>query len=649
MPHRHLNITLIFLAATWLMVASFYFWEDWQIDPAAGQEILSITGYSPTIPVLTPGSTGFTLQVNTSLGSDCKHGDQGQTYEQMSNQFNGDGTLIHTAEISNLVSGPTYHYYVRCQTGAQTTEELDLSYRVIPAIDYDFPRLTNTFYGDINNDNLDELSRYDLLAITTFYQKAAQQNKIKTIREYNSEITILPYLLIRDTHKDLTDPSLIDYPLKEQIFENNWFLYQPYTTIVGDIDEYATSIQVTDINKLDLDLEGADINNYIAVEDEYMEVTDIVGDTLTVVRGHQSDAVSHTDGDQIRAHIILWLGLHPALNLSTDWNLAVPEFVETTLIPSGLWDGVYYDAVAENLYSRGFDTDIDNDGIADDDETKLLHKAGIGTLFNQTRNISSDIYIVGNGYYTFYQYGNGIEYETFTGLDGSNWSAHMIGYLEWQESGLDPHIDIINMKCNNSGNDTLCQQEYQKMRYGLTSTLIGDGFYLFDGGGTGHNKLYWFDEYSVDLATGIPTTPTAENDFVGKGYLGQPSGDYSILANGVYRRNFANGVVLVNPTESEQDVELGETLRRIQGVQDTNVNIGGEVSIVTIASEDGIVLLSQICDEDWQCTEWSECIDSQRSRTCTDQNECGTVENQPVGTQACDSNSPADIYDLFLD
>ena len=44
---------------------------------------------------------------------------------------------------------------------------------------------------------------------------------------------------------------------------------------------------------------------------------------------------------------------------------------------------------------------------------------------------------------------------------------------------------------------------------------------------------------------------------------------------------------------------------------------------------------SQICVEDWDCSGWSECVDSQQTRTCTDLKSCGTIENKPSETQTC--------------
>jgi hypothetical protein len=41
------------------------------------------------------------------------------------------------------------------------------------------------------------------------------------------------------------------------------------------------------------------------------------------------------------------------------------------------------------------------------------------------------------------------------------------------------------------------------------------------------------------------------------------------------------------------------------------------------------------CVEKWVCTDWSACVDGLQTRTCTDENSCGTEEDKPLETQPC--------------
>ena len=42
-----------------------------------------------------------------------------------------------------------------------------------------------------------------------------------------------------------------------------------------------------------------------------------------------------------------------------------------------------------------------------------------------------------------------------------------------------------------------------------------------------------------------------------------------------------------------------------------------------------------ICTENWYCSEWSDCIDGQQIKDCTDLNNCGTIVDKPAVEQSC--------------
>lgn len=43
------------------------------------------------------------------------------------------------------------------------------------------------------------------------------------------------------------------------------------------------------------------------------------------------------------------------------------------------------------------------------------------------------------------------------------------------------------------------------------------------------------------------------------------------------------------------------------------------------------------CMENWLCDEWSECVNGIQTRTCTDQNNCSTTTNKPLESQSCEA------------
>jgi len=43
------------------------------------------------------------------------------------------------------------------------------------------------------------------------------------------------------------------------------------------------------------------------------------------------------------------------------------------------------------------------------------------------------------------------------------------------------------------------------------------------------------------------------------------------------------------------------------------------------------------CKENWTCTDWEECIDGIEKRTCSDENKCGTKKNKPIENRTCEA------------
>jgi hypothetical protein len=78
------------------------------------------------------------------------------------------------------------------------------------------------------------------------------------------------------------------------------------------------------------------------------------------------------------------------------------------------------------------------------------------------------------------------------------------------------------------------------------------------------------------------------------GYLGYPRNPPQTKAwsNGVYRREFDKGLVLVNPKgNGTRTVNVGSSWKRIAGGQDPKHNNGQSTSSVTLREQDGIILL----------------------------------------------------------
>jgi hypothetical protein len=118
--------------------------------------------------------------------------------------------------------------------------------------------------------------------------------------------------------------------------------------------------------------------------------------------------------------------------------------------------------------------------------------------------------------------------------------------------------------------------DYQSFRYGFSSTLMDDGYYQFHSIAGSGGDWPWFDEYNYQHKFGAATSapPT------------------TAWQKGVYRRDFANGIALVNPKgNGAQTVTLEATYNRRSGTQAPSINNGQAVRTLTLQDRDGIILL----------------------------------------------------------
>ncbi len=116
--------------------------------------------------------------------------------------------------------------------------------------------------------------------------------------------------------------------------------------------------------------------------------------------------------------------------------------------------------------------------------------------------------------------------------------------------------------------------DYQTIRYGLASCLMDNGYYEFSQDSNQYSGTFWFDEFNANLGNATSNPPT------------------SAWQNGVYRRDFDNGIALVNPKgNGTQTVKLETSFRRLSGTQDPITNNGQTVQTVTLSDRAGIILM----------------------------------------------------------
>lgn len=266
------------------------------------------------------------------------------------------------------------------------------------------------------------------------------------------------------------------------------------------------------------------------------------------------------------------------------WSDFLPNFINSKILASGQWDGIFYDnLLGATPYTYGARVDVNNDGRADTKEhSDKKWIEGMQKVLIDTRRLTgNDIVIIGNSasYLGYQPYLNGRTYETFpTPWEGDgSWTATMKSYLNvLPELNRKPLIYTINSNTKNTGK----KDDYRKMRFGLASTLLGEGYFSFDYGDTDHAQTWWYDEYNVVLGQ----AQSKAYNLLDK--------DSTFIKPGLWRRDFKNGIVLVNSTSKEQVYVFNkEEFEKIHGAQDRSVNNGSKINWIKLASNDGIILL----------------------------------------------------------
>ena len=254
------------------------------------------------------------------------------------------------------------------------------------------------------------------------------------------------------------------------------------------------------------------------------------------------------------------------------FNQYLAKFVSQELLSTGLWDGVFYDNAWKDVkWLTGDTVDLNKDGLKDSD-IDTHWREGMRSVYKETRRLTNNRYlIIGNATSDVYKNDlNGIMLESFPSL---GWEESMRVYSSNQDGLPQPRINIINTNTGNKGNSS----DFKKIRFGLASTLLLDGQYSFDFGDKDHAQTWWYDEYDVELGKPITEAISLNNK--------------TQFKEDVWRREYENGIALVNSTLESRDVDLGGEYEKINGAQDPAVNDGSIVNQVSLQAKDGLVML----------------------------------------------------------
>ncbi len=254
--------------------------------------------------------------------------------------------------------------------------------------------------------------------------------------------------------------------------------------------------------------------------------------------------------------------------------------VQNYITPNSAVDGLFTDNVFVQPNVSG---DWNLDGVTDSptsSQVQQWYQQGYVHYFNTLKPLMPGRYQIGNASTwgaagaNITAYSGMLNGGIIEGMIGPSWatenwggwSTMMTSYRKVMGAIAAPQLLIFSEQ----GSPT----DYQSLRYGLASCLMDEGYFEFTNIDNNYSGVIWFDEYKVNL--GAETSSPA----------------HSAWQKGVYRRDFQNGIALVNPKgNGSQTVQLETNYRRISGTQDPVTNNGQLTNSVTLNDRDGIILL----------------------------------------------------------
>jgi len=260
--------------------------------------------------------------------------------------------------------------------------------------------------------------------------------------------------------------------------------------------------------------------------------------------------------------------------------------VKVFLNPFPAVDGLYVDNVYSVPRVNGDWTLSGSSQSNSDPTTQHIYRLGYDAYFSAVRAAasSSQQMIIGNAsdwYTNQFGYANvsdyngvlngGVRESIIPGQENHlGWAGMMADYYTIASKLAAPGYFIFSVDGDSA-------TDYQEARYALGSCLLGDGYFYFDVNGS-YNDFVTFDEFSANLGSALVPALV----FPGA----------AAWQNGVYRRDFQNGIVLVNPKgNGAQTVTLETSYKHLSGSQAPSVNNGQTVTTVTLNDRDGVILL----------------------------------------------------------
>jgi hypothetical protein len=404
-----------------------------------------------------------------------------------------------------------------------------------------FPRVC-LWWPNTGAQPMQDIVRYDYIAL-----QDSESARIPVLRALNPNIILLNSTSCSELSYDRTLPASAPINARMVAASARWALTQVGSTLSADVDAVTRTFPVASVSALGVPL--FEVGELVVIGEEFVEVEAVGARSLTVTRGVLKPAASHSAGARVAATVSMWPEMI-GYDLSTycprvtvDSSVGPETFAEwnarhgAALVADADWDGILLDRADGNQswivtggLARSIDPDRSNTPVADYAVFDAEWNAGMRAYQDRLRSlIGNDRVILGNNSVTNFGALNGNSAESFPhdSTYHAAWDSMVFGprgvpggaYLDWVGQSRQPNLsalqsyerDGLALPDNPFGHPGW-HPNYRKMRFGLTTALLGDGFFSYEMSSAGHGflGLMWFDEY--------------DNAGAGKGYLGQPTG-----------------------------------------------------------------------------------------------------------------------------
>ncbi|RPH62108.1 MAG: hypothetical protein EHM81_02900, partial [Chloroflexi bacterium] len=469
-----------------------------------------------------------------------------------------------------------------------------------------FPRL-GMWWPNPWKQSLDDIARYDWVILDN-----EAREFIEPLTQRNPRIRLLNSTNACELGFDPQDPPSNTYLRK---IPYQWFLTQVGTTIRANITATQTTIPVERValqgggKTIELFIPG----DAILIEGESMQVRAVnkANRSLTVQRGYIRPASAHKAGTRIAAHISFWpnswvmnvstlspTGIHDSAIGPERWTDYLARD-SASLLKDRRWAGLLVDRsdgneswLIGNSTARSIDPDQSNHLPASYAAFDNAWNLGLKNFETRLRKmIGPDRIIFTNWGYPNFEMLNGNNFEGFPDNNGqyvdTPWSTIVFGpwlkkgsYFEWLQKSRQPNLTMLETYEDDSGTDPTgdgsyynrCNDagfipNYRKMRYGLATALLNDGYFSYEMNTNGHGSLclMWFDEY--------------DNAGAGRGYLGFPLAPAFKLFSNPPSPDLAAGGQFDSPSDLSLWDARAETGYAINASLDTSTFKQGTASV----------------------------------------------------------------------